>query len=94
MQQVELPTDYQKFIHQSRYARWKEEDSRRETWEETVSRYFDFMTDHLFDNFDYTAKTLENLGEDSKELLRDMADDTESDEFKQMVTALSAPNKA
>ncbi len=54
MQQVELPTDYQKFIHQSRYARWKEEDSRRETWEETVSRYFDFMTDHLFDNFDYT----------------------------------------
>ena len=54
MQQVELPTDYQKFIHQSRYARWKEEDSRRETWEETVSRYFDFMTDHLFDNFNYT----------------------------------------
>ena len=54
MQQVELPTDYQKFIHQSRYARWKEEDTRRETWEETVSRYFDFMTDHLFDNFDYT----------------------------------------
>tara|TARA_B100001142_G_scaffold320804_1_gene366469 strand:+ start:4486 stop:6396 length:1911 start_codon:yes stop_codon:yes gene_type:complete len=53
MQQVELPTDYQKFIHQSRYARWKEEDSRRETWEETVSRYFDFMTDHLEDNFDY-----------------------------------------
>ena len=42
----------------------------------------------IFDNFDYTAKTLENLGEDSKELLRDMADDTERDEFKQMVTAL------
>ena len=53
MQQVELPTDYQKFIHQSRYARWKGEDSRRETWEETVSRYFDFMSDHLEDNFNY-----------------------------------------
>ena len=53
MQQVELPTDYQKFIHQSRYARWKGEDSRRETWEETVSRYFNFMSDHLEDNFDY-----------------------------------------
>ena len=52
MQQVELPSDYQKFIHQSRYARWKEE-GRRETWEETVSRYFDFMSDHLLDNFDY-----------------------------------------
>ena len=53
MQQVELPSDYQKFIHQSRYARWKEEEGRRETWEETVSRYFDFMSDHLLDNFDY-----------------------------------------
>ena len=73
MQQVELPTDYQKFIHQSRYARWKEEDSRRETWEETVSRYFDFMTDHLFDNFDYTLPSsirerLENKGNVSKPL--------------------------
>jgi len=53
MQQVELPTDYQKFIHQSRYARWREDVSRRETWEETVSRYFNFMSDHLEDNFDY-----------------------------------------
>ena len=42
----------------------------------------------IFDNFDYTSKTLENLGEDSKELLKDMAEDTESDKFKQMVTAL------
>ena len=53
MQQVELPSDYQKFIHQSRYARWKEDEGRRETWEETVSRYFDFMSDHLIDNFNY-----------------------------------------
>ena len=34
-----LPTDYQAFIHTSRYARWKEEEGRRETWAETVDRY-------------------------------------------------------
>ena len=34
-----LPTDYQAFIHTSRYARWLEEENRRETWPETVSRY-------------------------------------------------------
>ena len=34
-----LPTDYQAFIHTSRYARWIEEEGRRETWAETVDRY-------------------------------------------------------
>jgi len=34
-----LPTDYQSFIHTSRYARWLEEEGRRESWSETVSRY-------------------------------------------------------
>lgn len=32
-------TDYMQFIATSRYARWREEDQRRETWKETVSRY-------------------------------------------------------
>ena len=36
-----LPTDYQSFIHTSRYARWVEEENRRESWPETVSRYID-----------------------------------------------------
>ena len=40
-------TDYQKFIHLSRYARWLEKENRRETWEETVKRYFDFFEKHL-----------------------------------------------
>ena len=31
-------TDYQKFIHLSRYARWLDTENRRETWEETVKR--------------------------------------------------------
>jgi ribonucleoside-triphosphate reductase len=34
-----LPTDYQAFIHTSRYARWLEDEGRRESWAETVSRY-------------------------------------------------------
>jgi ribonucleoside-triphosphate reductase len=34
-----LPTDYQTFIATSRYARWLEEENRRENWGETVSRY-------------------------------------------------------
>ena len=36
-----LPTDYQAFIHKSRYARWLEKEGRRETWQETVTRYMD-----------------------------------------------------
>lgn len=38
-----LPTDYQIFIHQSRYARWLDDQKRRETFEESVDRYLDFM---------------------------------------------------
>ena len=49
-----LPTDYQNFIALSRYARWKEDEQRRETWGETVSRYFDYMTKHLKDKHSFT----------------------------------------
>ena len=48
-----LPTDYQNFIALSRYARWKEDEQRRETWSETVSRYFDYITKHLVTKHDY-----------------------------------------
>ena len=48
-----LPTDYQNFIALSRYARWKDDEQRRETWGETVSRYFDYMSKHLQDNHNY-----------------------------------------
>jgi len=44
-----LPTSYQEFIHLSRYSRWLPEKERRETWSETVGRYFDFFKDHLDD---------------------------------------------
>jgi ribonucleoside-triphosphate reductase len=33
---------YQQFIHKSRYARWISDESRRETWSETVNRYVSF----------------------------------------------------
>ena len=36
-----LPTDYQAFIHKSRYARWLDKEGRRESWSETVSRYME-----------------------------------------------------
>ena len=39
--------DYQKFIAVSRYARWMDEENRRETWEETVSRYVDYITEKV-----------------------------------------------
>ena len=42
-----LPSLYQQYIHLSRYSRWDKEKERRETFPETVSRYFDFFDDHL-----------------------------------------------
>jgi ribonucleoside-triphosphate reductase len=36
-----LPTDYQTFIATSRYARWLDDEGRRETWGETVGRFID-----------------------------------------------------
>lgn len=38
---VNLPTDYQSFIGTSRYARWLDNEKRRESWDETVDRYVD-----------------------------------------------------
>ena len=49
-----LPTSYQEFIHLSRYSRWLPDKNRRETWDETVGRYFDFFTDHLKEMHDFT----------------------------------------
>ena len=48
-----LPTSYQEFIHLSRYSRWLPEKGRRETWEETIARYFDFFTEHLEETCQY-----------------------------------------
>ena len=45
-----LPTDYQSFIHTSRYARWLEEEGRRENWDETVQRYIKNVVYKAFPN--------------------------------------------
>lgn len=42
-----LPTQYQQYIHLSRYARWDDTLGRRETWSETVDRYIRFF-EHRF----------------------------------------------
>lgn len=38
-----LTTQLQQYIHLSRYARWLDEENRRETWDETVKRYCQFF---------------------------------------------------
>ena len=60
-----LPTSYQEFIHLSRYSRWLPEKERRETWDETVARYFDFFTEHLKElhNYKLTKALREELEE-------------------------------
>ena len=54
MSQNQLPTQYQQFIHLSRYSRWLPDEQRRETWSETVSRYFDFFDEHVLDMHNFT----------------------------------------
>jgi len=48
-----IENPYENFIALSRYARWMPEENRRETWSETVDRYFSFMLDHLFKEHAY-----------------------------------------
>ena len=56
-----LPTEYQQFIHLSRYARWDYDKGRRETWDETVERYFDFFTEHLKETCGYVLENGERV---------------------------------
>jgi len=52
---------YEQYIAKSRYARYLDDQQRREDWPETVARYFDFMANHLKKNNDYTlSDTLRN----------------------------------
>ena len=48
-----IENPYENFIALSRYAKWVEAEGRRETWGETVDRYFSFMTNHLKTNHNY-----------------------------------------
>lgn len=53
-QTYDLPTPYQQFIYKSRYARYLQDEGRRENWEETVNRYLNFFEDHLKDNYEFS----------------------------------------
>lgn len=53
MLQEQLPTDYQNFIHKSRYARFLDSEGRRENWNETVTRYFDYFESELEEHQGY-----------------------------------------
>jgi ribonucleoside-diphosphate reductase alpha chain len=56
-----LPTLYQEFIYKSRYAKFLDKEQRRENWSETVARYFDFMTNHLQKNHNYTLSMKDRI---------------------------------
>jgi ribonucleoside-diphosphate reductase alpha chain len=53
MSKYEL-TPYNTFIAKSRYSRYLDDQGRREHWNETVARYFDFMTKNLKEKNGYT----------------------------------------
>ena len=48
-----IENPYENFIALSRYARWIESEGRRETWKETVDRYFNFMVIQLREKHGY-----------------------------------------
>ena len=47
-------TPYNTFIAKSRYSRYLDDKGRREHWNETVTRYFNFMETHLATKQNYT----------------------------------------
>jgi ribonucleoside-diphosphate reductase alpha chain len=58
-----IENPYENFIALSRYARWLENKNRRETWGETVDRYFKFMVIQLREKHGYVPddRTLKEL---------------------------------
>ncbi len=48
---------YQQVVFKSRYARWLEEEGRREHWGETVDRYVDFFRHHLKDTLGHKVSS-------------------------------------
>ncbi len=58
MQGKAFPTQLQEYVHLSRYARWIEEENRRESWDETVARYVGFFSNRFQDL--YPAERIAN----------------------------------
>lgn len=53
-----IDTVYEEFIAKSRYARYLEEERRRENWAESATRYMEFMRDHLLVSHNYSIDPL------------------------------------
>jgi ribonucleoside-diphosphate reductase alpha chain len=45
-----FPSPYEEFIYKSRYARWLDEEGRRENWDETVDRLVDYYYEAVNDD--------------------------------------------
>ena len=58
---MSLPTEYQEFIALGKYARWLPEEKRRETWEDTVDRYINFMYNQAKMNTNISVSALHEL---------------------------------
>lgn len=58
-----LQTQYQQYIHISKYARYNDVLKRRETWEETVDRYCRFMENHISELVGNDEVTLNAIAE-------------------------------
>ena len=41
-----FPSSFEEFIYKSRYARWLDDEKRRENWGETVGRLVDYYQDN------------------------------------------------
>jgi len=54
-----LPTEYQSFIHMSRYSRWIADENRRESWSETVNRLISFFKQHIDNEYNSIIKNKE-----------------------------------
>ncbi len=46
-----FPSSYEEFIYKSRYARWLDDEKRREDWPETVKRLVDYYDKQLVEKF-------------------------------------------
>lgn len=42
-----FPSIYEEIIYKTRYARWREEENRRENWDETVQRLIGYYSEHI-----------------------------------------------
>lgn len=56
-----FPSYYEEFIYKSRYARWIPEENRRENWDETVTRYLNFMFNSLDEKLSWDPDLYDEL---------------------------------